>query len=65
YLPIQYFWSTAVMWSIEYLRKTQFDLFGFIKGWKEVLRIRHEEKRKEINKNTLAYLRSVRARLWY
>lgn len=65
YLPIQYFWSTSVMWSIEYLRKTQFDLFGFIKGWKEVLRIRHEEKRKEINKNTLAYLRSVRARLWY
>lgn len=65
YLPIQYFWSTAFMWSLEYLQKTKFDLSGFLKGWKAIWQIRSTEKRQEINAQALQYLRKVHARLWY
>lgn len=65
YLPKPYFWSTAGMWSMEYLRKTNFDLGGFIQGWKDVLRIPSRQKRSPVSAATMAYLRKVRARLWY
>lgn len=65
YLPMIYFFSTAVMWSVEYLRKTQYDLKGWLKGWGEVFRISSTEKRKPINKTGLKYLKQVEARLWF
>lgn len=65
YLPVKYFWSTTLLWSIEYLQKTTFDLKGFFKSWKEIGRIRKEEKRRQITREALAYLRYVHARLWY
>lgn len=65
YLPKQYYWSTAFMWSLEYLKKTNFDLAGWIKGWKDVLKIRSTEKRNQIRVSALHYLRNVKARLWY
>ena len=65
YLPIIYFFSTAVMWSVEYLRKTKYDLKGWLKGWGEVARIPSTEKRKPINKTGLKYLKTVEARLWF
>jgi GT2 family glycosyltransferase len=65
YLPIIYFFSTAVMWSVEYLRKTKYDLKGWLKGWSEVFRIPGTEKRKPINNDGLEYLKQVEARLWY
>jgi hypothetical protein len=65
YLPKRYFWSTAVMWSFEYLRKTGFHLQGFLQGWKKVLAIPSKENRTPVNKSTMAYLRAADARLWY
>lgn len=65
YLPKIYFYSTACMWSLEYLKKTRFDLGGWWKGWRSVWRIGRTEKRKRVSANTLHYLRQVEARLWY
>ena len=65
YLPRRYYYSTAIMWSIEYLRKVGLDFSGWIKGWKEVFAIPSMEKRTPIKQSTLDYLRKVEARLWY
>jgi GT2 family glycosyltransferase len=65
YLPIIYFYSTAVMWSLEYLQLTGFDLQGWCKGWREIFSIARSEKRKKLKKSTIRYLRKVQARLWY
>ena len=65
YLPRIYFLSTAMMWSLEYLRKTDFDLGGWINGWKEVVAIPGGEQRKPINIASKNYLRMTGARLWY
>jgi GT2 family glycosyltransferase len=65
YLPIQYYYLTALMWSLQYLRKTGFDFRGYFRGWKEIRKIRKMEKRTPVSKSTLAYLRKVKARLWY
>ena len=65
YLPRWYFYTTSIMWSLQYLRSTVFDISGFLKGWKQVLAIPRKEKRKTISASTLGYLRAVKARLWY
>lgn len=65
YLPKKYFYSTAVMWSIEYVRKIGFDWTGFVKGWKEIAAISKKEKRTPVSVGTLHYLKQVDARLWY
>ena len=65
YLPKKYFYSTAFMWSLEYLKKTGLDISGFVKGWKQVLDIPSKEKKQRIGNTTIKYLRSVNARLWY
>jgi GT2 family glycosyltransferase len=65
YLPLQFFYSTSVMWSIEYLRKTSFDIRGWLKGWKLIFQIPSHEKRTLVQPSTLQYLRNVHARLWY
>ena len=65
YLPKRYFYSTALLWSLQYLNITDFDFRGWLKGWKEVLRIPSSEKRNPVSKETLAYLEEVKARLWY
>lgn len=65
YLPKKYYFSTAFMWSFEYLRKSSFDFIGFVKGWREVSSIPSAEKRKTIGPGTMAYLKKVDARLWY
>jgi GT2 family glycosyltransferase len=65
YLPEQYFYSTAFMWSLQYLKITGFNIAGFLKGWKEVFRIKKTEQRKTLNSTTLNYLRKIKARLWY
>jgi GT2 family glycosyltransferase len=65
YLPKIYFFSTAVMWSLQYLKITGFNLTGFFKGWKEIFGISSTEKRTLVNKTTLEYLDTVKARLWY
>lgn len=65
YLPKRYFYTTALMWSLEYLKKTGWDFSGFRKGWHEITRIPVTEKRKPVNRNCLAYLKKVKARLAY
>lgn len=65
YLPKRYFYSTAFMWSLQYLKITGLDISGFFKGWSEALRIPGTEKRTPISDTTMAYLRKVKARLWY
>jgi hypothetical protein len=39
YLPTVYFYTTSILWSLQYLKKTGFDFSGWIRGWKEVFRI--------------------------
>ena len=65
YLPEKYFNSTALLWSLEYLKKTGFDLKGFKKGWQEIRNIPVTERRKPIGAAALNYLKKVGARLHY
>lgn len=65
YLPKKYFYSTALLWSLQFVKITGFNFSGFIKGWKEVLKISSSEKRTPISSSTLKYLKKVKARLWY
>jgi len=65
YLPKKYFYSTAFMWSMQYLKETGFNIGGFFNGWKKVFSISSAEKRTPISQTTMDYLRKVKARLWY
>jgi len=65
YLPKKYFYSTAFMWSMQYLKETGFNLGGFFSGWKKVFSVSSGEKRTPIKQTTMDYLRKVKARLWY
>jgi GT2 family glycosyltransferase len=65
YLPKKFFYSTALLWSYEYLRKTGFHFAGWLKGWKEVFAIKKAEQRKPLQNDTLSYLQKVDARLHY
>jgi GT2 family glycosyltransferase len=65
YLPTLYYFSTAIMWSFQYLKETGFNLKGYFEGWKQVLSIPKKEKRTPLSKETMLYLEKVQARLWY
>jgi GT2 family glycosyltransferase len=65
YLPKKYFYSTAMMWSLEYLKKSGLDFSGFLKGWKQVFSIPGKVEKHIVSDPTLHYLKSVEARLWY
>jgi len=65
YLPKKYFYSTAILWSWQYLRKTGFNLGGWIKGWKEINKTSSQEKRRQVSQKVLSYLEKVKARLTY
>lgn len=65
YLPAIYFASTAIMWSFQFLRETGFNMKGYIKGWKQIFSIPRREQRQPLSAQTMHYLESVRARLWY
>ena len=65
YLPKKYFYSTAMMWSLQYLKETGFNLSGFLSGWRKVFAISSTEKRTPVSQKTMDYLRNVKARLWY
>lgn len=65
YLPIGYFITTAFMWSIQFLRETNFNVKSFFQGWKAVVQIIKTEKRTPLKRSSLAYLQQTEARLWY
>ena len=65
YLPKGYAVTTALMWSLFYLAKTNFDILGFLKNWSAILKIPNQIKRTPLSYTTLQYLNKVNARLWY
>ena len=65
YLPKIYFYSTAFLWSFQYLRITGFNLKQYFQGWKAIMRIPRIEQRKKISNAGITYLRKVEARLYY
>lgn len=65
YLPGKYFWSTAFMWSLQYLRHTGWHVGGFFKGWGMVFKIPRTEKKTPVSPKTLQYLKQTKARLSY
>ncbi|HKC36828.1 MAG TPA: glycosyltransferase [Chitinophagaceae bacterium] len=65
HLPKVYFYSTALLWSFQYLRITGFNLTHYFRGWKAISAIPRTEERKKISKKSMAYLRKVEARLYY
>ncbi len=66
YLPVQYFFSTTIMWGLNYLKETNFDVVGFFKTiFGRIVRISSTEKRTPIGKKALDYCRQTEARLWY
>ncbi|HXB96213.1 MAG TPA: glycosyltransferase [Puia sp.] len=65
YLPLEYFFTTAFLWSLEYLKKSGWHFGGFFRGWGGIVRIPRTEKRVPVRHATLEYLRRVKARLLY
>jgi GT2 family glycosyltransferase len=65
YLPKIYFYSTALMWAIEYFIKAGFDLPGWLAAWRQIFTIPRKERRTQLKDTTLQYLKKVEARLWY
>jgi len=65
YLPKIYFYSTALLWSFQYLRETGFNLKHYFRVWKSIRAIPGSEQRKQISKDSMSYLRDVEARLYY
>jgi GT2 family glycosyltransferase len=65
YLPKKYYYSTALMWSLQYLKITRFNIAGFFQGWKQVMDIPKKERRKPIRPETISYIKKLKARLWY
>lgn len=65
YLPRFYFYSTALLWSFQYLRINGFNLKHYFRGWKAIAAISNTEKRRPISAGTRSYLKQVEARLYY
>lgn len=65
YLPKKYFYSTAFMWSLQFLKETGFNISFFISGWKKIVQIPSTERRTKLQKQTITYLQKLKARLWY
>ena len=65
YLPKKYFYSTAIMWSMQFLKITGFNISGFFAGWQKIFSISSKEKRSPVSTGTLDYLKKLKARLWY
>jgi GT2 family glycosyltransferase len=65
YLPLRYALTTALMWSLEYIRRVRGHPAEYLRAWRDVLSIPWTEDRRPLRPEALAYLRSVGARLWY
>jgi GT2 family glycosyltransferase len=65
YLPRIYYITTMAGWSIEYLRKAGGHWGTWFGSWRKALGIGFSEKRNPVGKTAMAYLKKVKARLWY
>ena len=65
YLPNIYYYTTAFMWSLQYLITTRFDFKGFFEQWEEIIHIPKNVEKQSIRKKAMEYINAVEARLWY
>jgi GT2 family glycosyltransferase len=65
YLPLIYFFSTALLWSFQYLKSSYRHPLTYLKAWLSIMAIPFTEKRRTVGQKTLDYLHRVEARLWY
>lgn len=65
YLPLPYFYTTAFLWSIQYLKLSGFSFQGFWKGWKSIAAMKKDTPTQRIQGSTIAYLKKLKARLSY
>jgi len=65
YLPVIYFVTTALMWSLQFLKKTSFNWKLWFAGWAKIMRIPRTEQRHRISDRTLAYIKQVEGRMWF
>jgi GT2 family glycosyltransferase len=65
YLPKKYFYTTAILWSFYYLLTSGGHLKGYITGWGKIVQIPKTVQRNKVKKETLSYLKTLHARLWY
>jgi GT2 family glycosyltransferase len=65
YLPTRYFVTTALMWSLEYVRRVRGHPGSYVRAWRDIVRIPFREQRRQLSPEALSYLRSTDARLWY
>lgn len=63
HLPLRFFLSTALLWSFEYLRRSGFDLRGWLRGWSRIVSIPGTQRRRPVSRDAMVYLRRVGARL--
>lgn len=65
YLPKKYFYSASLLWSLHYIKKTNWDFKGFVATWKDIAKIPGKEKRRPISSKALDYLRQTEAQLLF
>lgn len=65
YLPLRYAFTTTLMWSLEYIRRVKGHPADYFRAWRDVMTIPFTESRRPLRPESLAYLRSVGARLRY
>ncbi|HTI89646.1 MAG TPA: glycosyltransferase family 2 protein [Puia sp.] len=65
YLPLPYFLSTALIWSLWYLLKSKGDVGGYFRGWGSIRKMLKTEKRRPVSPASVDYLKKVKARLAY
>jgi GT2 family glycosyltransferase len=65
YLPLRYALTTSFMWNLEYIRRVRGHPADYFRAWRDVLSISIKERRRPLRPESLEYLRSVGARLWY
>ena len=65
YLPKVYFYSTLLLWGLEFLVQSKFNMKEFLKGIKEISKIPSTNKRSMLTRESLDYLKRTEARLFY
>jgi GT2 family glycosyltransferase len=65
YLPFQYYLTTMIGWSMEYIKKAGGHWGTYLSAWGKALKAGIAEKRNPVGKEAMEYLKKVKARLWY
>lgn len=65
YLPALYYYSTAIIWGIYFLKKSGFKVGLYLNTWVKILRMRRSTQRRSMSDATMKQLRQMDARLLY